>query len=169
MKQKKVKSTFLEGISVFNQVNSHKQYVNDPFGTISTHIENKMLIEAMKTEQPLNHCDYNQFICNFMKKKMSSKQASHDAFHEKEIYKHCCYVEALQYFINLIIHETFKILLGVLSSLPVCKMNSTITINYMKKTTSRINNVYILFKQMCICKTDKYLIRNSLNVIKTRF
>lgn len=50
MKQKKVKSTFLEGISVFNQVNSHKQYVNDPFGTISTHIENKMLIEAMKTE-----------------------------------------------------------------------------------------------------------------------
>lgn len=49
MKQKKVKASFMEGMSVFNQVNSHKQYIQDPFSTISTHIENKMLIEAMKT------------------------------------------------------------------------------------------------------------------------
>ena len=101
---------------------------------------------------------------------MSSKQASHNAFHAIEIYYHCCCEsDILYYFINLIIHETFKILLGVLSSLPVCKMNSKITINHMKKTTSRINNVYILFKEMCICKTDNHFICNGLNVIKTRF
>jgi len=46
-KQKKVKASFMEGMSVFKQVNSHEQYIKNPFETISTHIENKMLIEAM--------------------------------------------------------------------------------------------------------------------------
>lgn len=50
MKQKKVKASFMEGMSIFNQVNSHQQYKQDPFGTISTHIENKMLIEATSIE-----------------------------------------------------------------------------------------------------------------------
>ena len=50
MKQKKVKASFMEGMSVFNQVTSHSEYVKDPFGTISTHIENKMLMEAMNAE-----------------------------------------------------------------------------------------------------------------------
>ena len=40
----------MEGMSIFNQVNSHQQYKQDPFGTISTHIENKMLIEATSIE-----------------------------------------------------------------------------------------------------------------------
>ena len=70
---------------------------------------------------------------------------------------------------NLIINETLKIRLGVLSSLPLCEINAIVTINYIKKTNSRINSVYILFKEMCICKTDNHFIRNSLNVIKTRF
>lgn len=47
-KQKKVKASFMEGMSVFKQVNSHEQYLKNPFGTISTHIENKMLIESMQ-------------------------------------------------------------------------------------------------------------------------
>ena len=49
-KQKKVKASFMEGMSVFKQVNSHEQYIKNPFGTISTHIENKMLIESMQQE-----------------------------------------------------------------------------------------------------------------------
>ena len=40
----------MEGMSVFKQVNSHEQYIKNPFETISTHIENKMLIESMHQE-----------------------------------------------------------------------------------------------------------------------
>ena len=50
LKQKRVKASLMNGISMFSQVMSHPQYVKDAFGTISTHIENKMLAEAIDAE-----------------------------------------------------------------------------------------------------------------------
>ena len=47
VKQKKVKEKMLKDLSIFQQVLEHPQYNENPFNTISTHIENKMLLEAM--------------------------------------------------------------------------------------------------------------------------
>ena len=47
-RQKKVQEKMLKDMNVFSQVLQHPQYVSDPFKTISTHIENKMLLEAMQ-------------------------------------------------------------------------------------------------------------------------
>merc|ERR1712014_325086 len=49
-KQKKVQQQFLANLSVFNQVNKHPEYRSNPFKTISTHIENKMILEKMQNE-----------------------------------------------------------------------------------------------------------------------
>ncbi len=49
-KQKKVQDQMLKDMAIFNQVISHPQYSSDPFNTISTHIENKMLMEAMSQD-----------------------------------------------------------------------------------------------------------------------
>jgi len=48
---KRAKKEMLADLSVFQQVLAHPEYANDPFKTISTHIENKMLIEAMRANQ----------------------------------------------------------------------------------------------------------------------
>jgi len=50
-KQRKVKETFMQNLSVFNQVNAHPDYRSNPFKTISTHIENKMILESMQKQQ----------------------------------------------------------------------------------------------------------------------
>merc|ERR1711997_83089 len=46
LKQKKQKERFMSDFALFNQVRKHEEYVKDPFNTISTHIQNKMLAEA---------------------------------------------------------------------------------------------------------------------------
>ena len=46
MKQKKVKEQIMKDLAIFQQVLKHPQYNQDPLGTISTHIENKMLLES---------------------------------------------------------------------------------------------------------------------------
>jgi len=48
MKQKKAQQNFLKNISIFNQVNKHPDYIKNPLQTISTHIENKMILESME-------------------------------------------------------------------------------------------------------------------------
>lgn len=48
---KKRQKTFMQNISVFKQVNKHPEYSKNPFKTISTHIENKMLLEAMQGDE----------------------------------------------------------------------------------------------------------------------
>ena len=45
-KQTKVKQQMLNDLAIFQQVMKHPQYAKDPFQTISTHVENKMLLEA---------------------------------------------------------------------------------------------------------------------------
>ena len=45
-KQTKVKQQMLNDLAIFQQVMKHPQYTKDPFQTISTHVENKMLMEA---------------------------------------------------------------------------------------------------------------------------
>lgn len=50
-KQKKAKQDFLKNISIFNQVNKHPDYVKNPLLTISTHIENKMILESIQCSQ----------------------------------------------------------------------------------------------------------------------
>ena len=45
-KQKKRKDQFMADIALFKEVAKHPQYVEDPFQTITTHIQNKMLMEA---------------------------------------------------------------------------------------------------------------------------
>ena len=49
-KQNKVKQQMLNDIAIFQQVIKHPQYSKDPFSTISTHIENKMLLEAIDSQ-----------------------------------------------------------------------------------------------------------------------
>jgi Ribosome biogenesis protein SLX9 len=46
-----MKKEMMSDLSVFQQVLAHPEYTKDPFKTISTHIENKMLLEAMQTNQ----------------------------------------------------------------------------------------------------------------------
>merc|ERR1712062_49491 len=46
VKQTKVKQQMLNDLAIFQQVMKHPQYAKDPFQTISTHVENKMLLEA---------------------------------------------------------------------------------------------------------------------------
>ena len=46
LKQKKAKAQFMKNMTLFNQINNHPEYVKNPFKTISTHIENKMLLES---------------------------------------------------------------------------------------------------------------------------
>lgn len=48
LKQKKAQQNFLKNMSIFNQVNKHPDYVKNPLQTISTHIENKMILESME-------------------------------------------------------------------------------------------------------------------------
>lgn len=48
LKQKKAQQNFLKNVSIFNQVNKHPEYVKNPLQTISTHIENKMILESMQ-------------------------------------------------------------------------------------------------------------------------
>ena len=48
VKQKKVQKQMLNDLAIFQQVMKHPQYSKNPFDTISTHIENKMLQEAME-------------------------------------------------------------------------------------------------------------------------
>lgn len=50
MKQKKMKKQMLNDIAIFQQVIKHPQFSKNPFQTISTHIENKMLLEAMDSQ-----------------------------------------------------------------------------------------------------------------------
>lgn len=50
VKQKQVKEKMLKDLSIFQQVLSHPQFNKNPFDTISTHVENKMLLEAMDPE-----------------------------------------------------------------------------------------------------------------------
>ena len=47
-KQKKIKEQMMKDIAIFQQVTKHPVYSSDPFNTISTHIQNKMLLEAME-------------------------------------------------------------------------------------------------------------------------
>ena len=47
VKQKQVKDQMLKDMSIFQQVLAHPEYNKNPLNTISTHIENKMLMEAM--------------------------------------------------------------------------------------------------------------------------
>ena len=47
VKQKQVKEQMLKDMSIFQQVLAHPEYNKNPLNTISTHIENKMLMEAM--------------------------------------------------------------------------------------------------------------------------
>ena len=49
VKQKKVQKQMLNDLAIFQQVMKHPQYSKNPFDTISTHIENKMLQEAMES------------------------------------------------------------------------------------------------------------------------
>lgn len=51
MKSAKRQAEMMRDLSVFSQVRRHPEYVKDPFKTISTHIENKMLLEAMRAGQ----------------------------------------------------------------------------------------------------------------------
>ena len=46
VKQKQVKDQMLKDMSIFQQVLAHPEYNKNPLNTISTHIENKMLMEA---------------------------------------------------------------------------------------------------------------------------
>ena len=46
-KQKKKQSQMQRDLSIFQQVLAHPEYVQNPFNTISTHIENKMIMESM--------------------------------------------------------------------------------------------------------------------------
>ena len=46
VKQKHVKDQMLKDMSIFQQVLAHPEYNKNPLNTISTHIENKMLMEA---------------------------------------------------------------------------------------------------------------------------
>lgn len=46
-KQKKKQNQMQRDLSIFQQVLAHPEYVQNPFNTISTHIENKMIMEAM--------------------------------------------------------------------------------------------------------------------------
>ena len=46
VKQKQVKNQMLKDMSIFQQVLAHPEYNKNPLNTISTHIENKMLMEA---------------------------------------------------------------------------------------------------------------------------
>ena len=48
---KRAKKEMMADLSVFQQVLAHPEYAKDPFKTISTHVENKMLLEAMRTNQ----------------------------------------------------------------------------------------------------------------------
>jgi len=45
-KQKKRKNQFMADIALLKEVSKHPQFVQDPFQTITTHIQNKMLMEA---------------------------------------------------------------------------------------------------------------------------
>ena len=47
VKQKQLQDQMLKDMSIFEQVLNHPQFKKDPFETITTHIENKMLMEAM--------------------------------------------------------------------------------------------------------------------------
>lgn len=47
LKLAKAKAQMDKDLSIFQQVLKHPQYSSDPFNTITTHIENKMLMEAM--------------------------------------------------------------------------------------------------------------------------
>jgi len=49
-KQKKLQAQMQKDLSIFSQVLAHPEYAKDPFNTITTHIENKMLMEAMQQE-----------------------------------------------------------------------------------------------------------------------
>ena len=51
VKQKKVKEQMMKDLAIFQQVLKHPQYNQDPFNTISTHVENKMLLEAAMEEE----------------------------------------------------------------------------------------------------------------------
>ena len=46
-KQKKKQNQMQRDLSIFQQVLAHPEYVQNPFNTISTHIENKMIMESM--------------------------------------------------------------------------------------------------------------------------
>ena len=50
-KQKQLQDQMLKDMSIFQQVLKHPQYKENPFETITTHIENKMLMEAMDSEE----------------------------------------------------------------------------------------------------------------------
>ena len=54
-KQTKVKQQMLNDLAIFQQVMKHPQYAKDPFQTISTHVENKMLLEAGMQSLKINH------------------------------------------------------------------------------------------------------------------
>jgi hypothetical protein len=47
---KKAKKEMLDDLAAFQQVLAHPDYAKNPFQTISTHIENKMLLEALQTK-----------------------------------------------------------------------------------------------------------------------
>ena len=47
VKQKQLQDKMMKDLSIFNQVLAHPEYNKSPLDTISTHIENKMLMEAM--------------------------------------------------------------------------------------------------------------------------
>lgn len=49
-KQKKLQAQMQKDLSIFQQVLAHPEYDKDPFNTITTHIENKMLLEAMNAK-----------------------------------------------------------------------------------------------------------------------
>lgn len=50
MKQKARKAQFQRDLQIFSQVKKHPEFLKDPMAIISTHIENKMLLEASKSE-----------------------------------------------------------------------------------------------------------------------
>lgn len=50
-KQKKLQAQMQKDLSIFQQVLAHPEYDKDPFNTITTHIENKMLLEAMNKNE----------------------------------------------------------------------------------------------------------------------
>lgn len=47
-KRKKAQDQLLRGIAMFNQISGHPEYKGDPFRTISSHIENKVLLESAR-------------------------------------------------------------------------------------------------------------------------
>lgn len=40
----------MENLSIFKQVLKHPEYVKNPFQTITTHIENKVLLESIEMD-----------------------------------------------------------------------------------------------------------------------